>query len=99
MSMPQFPQVDREQALNNMIQALALQEAAIASLIYAEAAKVDALVQHGVPPAESLQQVESFQASITGILQYVAQKSEAINRKLEALKNLTEFKQMPNQPE
>lgn len=88
MGLPQIPMVDREQAINDMIEALALQEAAIASLIMAESAKIDALVQAGIPTAATIQEVDSFQASVSTVLQFAADKGQAISSKLELLRNM-----------
>lgn len=85
MALPQIPRVDREQAITDLIEALALQEAAIASLINAEAGKVDALVASGIPAANNLSEVDSFQAAVVGVLQLVAQKGQASNQQMELL--------------
>lgn len=88
MATPQIPRVDRDQAITDLIEALALQEAAIASLINAEAAKVDALVAAGIPAAETTQEVESFQAAVAGVLQVAAQKAQLAKEKLEMLRTM-----------
>lgn len=90
MSMPQIPIVTREQALTDMIEALALQEAAIASLVNAEAAKIDALVQAGIPAPTSIEEVNSFQAAVSAVLQISSEKQQAIYSKLELLRSLME---------
>jgi len=88
MSLPQIPKVDREQALTDLVEALALQEAALASMIAAEAAKVDALVYAGIPAAASTKDVESYQAAVAAVLQITAQKAQALNSNLQLLRTL-----------
>jgi hypothetical protein len=86
MSLPQLPQVDRDQAINDMIEAMALQEAALASLIHAEAAKIDGLTAAGIPAAADTDKVESFQAAVTAVLQATAEKQQSITAKLDMLR-------------
>jgi hypothetical protein len=82
MALPQIQRVDRDQAITDLIEALALQEAAIASLIHAEAAKIDALVAAGIPAAESTKDVESFQAAVGGVLQVATEKAQTAHEKV-----------------
>lgn len=82
MALPQIQRVDREQAITDLIEALALQEAAIASLIHAEAAKIDALVAAGIPAAASTKDVESFQAAVVGVLQVATEKAQTTHEKV-----------------
>lgn len=97
MSLPQIPTADRDQAINDILEAMAMQEAALASVINAEAAKVDALVAAGIPAAESIEQVNAFQGAVAAVLQLAAQKDQAINQKLELLRSLIAHKsQAPN---
>jgi hypothetical protein len=94
MSLPQIPRVDMDQAITDMIEALALQEAALASLIHAEAGKVDALVAAGIPAAASTADVESYQAAISGVIQVTAEKQQSLANKLELLRAMiAEMKQ------
>lgn len=88
MALPQIPQVDRDQAITDMIEALALQEAALASLIHAEAAKIDALVAAGIPAAADTAQVETYQAAVSNVLQTAVGKQQAIAAKLELLRTM-----------
>lgn len=92
MAMPQIPRVDREQAINDMVEALALQEAALASLIYAEAGKIDGLVAAGIPAPQSIQEVENYQASVAAVLQFAADKAQSMHTKLELLRTMMEQK-------
>ncbi|HWI61604.1 MAG TPA: hypothetical protein VNT75_07195 [Symbiobacteriaceae bacterium] len=88
MGLPQLPQVNRDQAITDMIEALALQEAALASLIHAEAAKIDALVAAGIPAAADTAQVESYQAAVSGVLQIALARQAANLEKLELLRTI-----------
>jgi len=88
MGLPQIPQVNRDQAITDMIEALALQEAALAGLIFAEAAKIDALVGAGIPAAADTAQVESYQAAVSGVLQTAMDKQQANFAKLELLRTM-----------
>lgn len=98
MNMPQMREIDRDQAITNLIQALAMQEAAIASLIQAEAGTIDALVQAGIPQAVSIQQVVECQAAVAQVLQVTAEKQQSMNTKLEQIRALVMAcqKEMPN---
>lgn len=77
MAMPQIPAVSQEQALINLIQALALQEAAIASIFNAEAAKIDALIAAGFPAAAEIADVNAFQSQIKEILAVLCQRQQS----------------------
>jgi excinuclease UvrABC helicase subunit UvrB len=97
VSMPQIPRVDRDQAITDMIEALAMQEAAVAALIHAEAGKVDALVVAGIPAAAATADVESYQAAVSGVIQATAEKQQGLANKLELLMAMiAEMKQVPN---
>lgn len=94
MGLPQIPQVSRDQAITDMIEALALQEAALAGLINAEATKIDALVAAGIPAATDTAQVESYQAAVSNVLATAMDKQAAISTKLELLRTMiAEMKQ------
>jgi hypothetical protein len=86
MALPQIPRVDREQAITDMIEALALQEAAVAGLIYAEAGKVDALVAAGIPAAENTEAANGYQAAVADVLRVAAEKQQTVVTKLEMLR-------------
>lgn len=88
MSLPQLPKVDMNQAVADVVEAMALQGAAVASLINAEAAKVDALVAAGMPAAASTADVESFQAAVANVLEVAAQKQQAIHATLELVRSM-----------
>lgn len=88
MAIPQIPQVDRNQAITDMIEAIALQEAAVASLIHAESAKVDALIAAGIPAAASTADVESFQAAVANVLNLANDRQQASNERLALLKEI-----------
>ena len=86
MSLPQIPRVERDQALTDMIEALALQEAALASLIHAEAGKIDALVAAGIPAAGSTEEVNGYQAAVADVLRVATEKQTALSNKLEMIR-------------
>ncbi|HYF93558.1 MAG TPA: hypothetical protein VD969_15195 [Symbiobacteriaceae bacterium] len=88
MSMPQIPQVSRDQAITDMIEALAMQEAALAGLIHAEATKVDALVAAGIPAATDTAQVETYQEAVSNVIQTAMDRQQAIANKLELLRTM-----------
>lgn len=77
MALPQIPTVSQEQAIINLIQAVAMQEAAIASIFNAEAAKIDALVTAGFPAAAEVAEVNAFQSHVKEILEILCQRQEA----------------------
>jgi hypothetical protein len=85
MSMPQIPAVTAEQALVNMIQAMAMQEAAIASIFHAEAAKIDALVAAGIPGAKEIAEVNGFQTSVKQLIEVLCQRQQATLERLEMM--------------
>jgi hypothetical protein len=85
MSMPQIPAVTAEQALVNMIQAMAMQEAAIASIFCAEAAKIDALVAAGIPGAKEIAEVNGFQMSVKQLIEVLCQRQQATLERLEMM--------------
>lgn len=86
MAIPQIPQVDREQAITDMIEALALQQAALASLMNAEAAKIDALIAAGMPAATTTAEVESFQAAVANVVQVSGERAQSMVQHLELLR-------------
>jgi hypothetical protein len=86
--MPQMPRVDQQQAITDLIEALAMQEAAVASVMNAEAAKIDALIAAGMPAATATADVESFQAAVAQVLQIMANRQEAMIQKLEQIRFL-----------
>jgi hypothetical protein len=77
MAMPQIPTVSMEQALINLIQAIAMQEAAIASIFNAEAAMIDAMIAAGFPAAAEIAEVNALQSQIKEILAVLCQRQEA----------------------
>ncbi|MFZ5827777.1 MAG: hypothetical protein ACOY94_26025 [Bacillota bacterium] len=87
MALPQIPIVSADQALSDMLEALALQEAALASLLNAEAAKIDALVAAGMPMPATIQEVEAFQAAVANVVRAVAERQDANLAKLELLRS------------
>ena len=87
MALPQIPIVSADQALSDMLEALALQEAALASLLNAEAAKIDALVAAGMPAPATIQEVEAFQAAVANMIRAVAERQDANLAKLELLRS------------
>ncbi|HEY3364570.1 MAG TPA: hypothetical protein VGK74_05915 [Symbiobacteriaceae bacterium] len=98
MSLPQISQVSRDQALADMIEALALQEAAWASLIDAEATKVDALVKAGIPAAGNVNEVNAYQGAVGSVLQLAATKGQSAGATLELLKLILADKAQPAKP-
>lgn len=88
MAMPQIPAVSPEQALINLIQALAMQEAAIASILNAEAAKIDALVAAGLPAAAEIAEVNAFQSQIKEILAILCQRQQSSAERIQMIMSL-----------
>lgn len=88
MAMPQIPAVSQEQAIINLIQALALQEAAIASIFNAEAAKIDALIAAGFPAAADVAEVNAFQSQIKEILTVLCQRQQSSMERIHLVMSL-----------
>lgn len=83
--MPQIPTVTQEQALINLIQAIAMQEAAIASIFNAESAKIDALVAAGLPAAQQIAEVNDFQSHVKEILTVLCQRQQSSMQRIEMM--------------
>lgn len=90
MAMPQIPSVSQEQAIINLIQALAMQEAAIASIFNAEAAKIDALVGAGFPAAAEIADVNAFQSHVKEILTVLCQRQQASSERMQMVMALVQ---------
>lgn len=81
MSNPTIPCVDRQEAITNLIEALALEEAAIAHLINAEAEKAQAVAEK-LPRDLTVQQVLEIQNKIIDVISVLAEKEKQMSEKL-----------------
>jgi hypothetical protein len=87
MGMPVLPDVSQEQALTDLLESIALEEAALAALINAEAEKVQAVAakmeqqrHHG---RLDLDEVIDFQKAVAGVVQTAIKMQMLLQFKLE----------------
>ena len=88
MGMPILPEVSRNQALTDLLESIALEEAALAHLINAEAEKVQALAasmdtKHNPDAKIDLKEISDFQKNVARVIQTVIKMQMLLQFKLE----------------
>ncbi len=88
MSRPKIPKREQEEAIIDAIESMALEEAALAHLVNAEAEKLQAVVEKG--HFKSAKKLVKLQESILKVLRTVTKSQMLLQFKLEDLKQLKE---------
>jgi hypothetical protein len=88
MGIPIIPDVSRNQALTNLLESIALEEAALAHLINAEAEKVQALAarmdtKDNPDAIIDLKEITDFQKNVARVIQTVIKMQMLLQFKLE----------------
>lgn len=93
MTVPSIPERTLEGAISDIIESIALEEAALAHLINAEAEKVQLVAgMENITP----EQLVSFQQSVTNVLKTIIKKEMLLQFKLDSVLELPGFEVTPS---
>lgn len=82
MSAPTIPNRNREEAINDILESIALEETAIAHIINAEGEKIQKLLKCDFPAPQNFEQLLEFQNSITSLFDKLIQKQTLLISKM-----------------
>ena len=82
VSAPIIPTRNRNEAINDLLESIALEETAIAHLINAEGEKIQKLVQCNFPAPDCFEQVLEFQQGISNLFDKLIKKQDQLVAKM-----------------
>lgn len=88
MGMPHIPQKCREEAINDLLESIALEEAAIAHIMNAEGEKIQKVLDCTFPHPTSFQQILELQNSVTELFEKLIQKQNTLVSKMKIIKKI-----------
>lgn len=93
MGMPHIPSKCRREAINDLLESIALEEIAMAHIMNAEGEKLQKVLNCNFPSPTCFQQVIELQNSIVDLFDKLIQKQNILLNKLKILKEFMYYKE------